>query len=71
MPSTLRTELVEGGVLVCTLDRPDRLNALTRTSLEELAALWRRLEDDEEVRAVLVTGAGRAFCAGGDVAGMT
>ncbi|MGE3621533.1 MAG: enoyl-CoA hydratase/isomerase family protein, partial [Acidimicrobiia bacterium] len=71
VPSTLRTELVEGGVLVCTLDRPDRLNALTRTSLEELAALWRRIEDDEEVRAVLVTGAGRAFCAGGDVSGMT
>jgi 2-(1,2-epoxy-1,2-dihydrophenyl)acetyl-CoA isomerase len=50
-----------------TLNRPERLNALGRNMREELLAAFTRLKDDAGVRVVLVTGAGRAFCSGGDV----
>lgn len=66
---TIRLER-DGAVLVCTLDRPDVLNALSLRSLTDLASLWAALAADPSVGAVVVTGAGRAFCAGGDVSGM-
>jgi len=50
-----------------TLNRPERLNALGRNMREEMLAAMVRLKDDPGVRVVLVTGAGRAFCSGGDV----
>lgn len=52
-----------------TLDRPDRLNAYTPAMGARLAAELARCDDDHEVRAVVVTGAGRAFCAGQDMSG--
>jgi enoyl-CoA hydratase/carnithine racemase len=55
------------GVATLTLDRPERLNALTFEVYEELAAAFRALDTEPGVRAVLLTGAGRAFCSGGDV----
>ena len=58
----------EDGVLIATLDRPDRLNALTATMFAELAELCRRVTDDGAVRIVVLTGAGRGFCAGLDLA---
>jgi enoyl-CoA hydratase/carnithine racemase len=61
--STLRTEL-DDGVLLVTLARPDRLNAFTVDMADELERLFRAVNDDDTVRAVVVTGAGRAFCAG-------
>jgi enoyl-CoA hydratase len=61
---------VEGAVLTCTLNRPDSLNALTSQDLRDLAALWAALADAPEIRAVIITGSGRGFCAGGDVRGM-
>jgi len=64
----VRTEL-DAGVLTVTLDRPSRLNAFTAQMLGELLAAFDRADDDPEVRAVVVTGAGRAFCAGADLAG--
>lgn len=60
----------EDGVLVLTLNRPERLNALTREMMTALLAALRRAALDPAVRAVVLTGAGRAFCAGGDVKDM-
>src|SRR5581483_9973825 len=54
-------------VLTITLDRPDRLNAWTQTMFAELMSAFDRADADDEVRAVIVTGAGRAFCAGADL----
>ncbi len=56
----------EGGVAVLRLDRPERLNALTFDSYRELADTLRDLRRRDAVRAVLITGTGRAFCSGGD-----
>ncbi|HEX9728531.1 MAG TPA: enoyl-CoA hydratase family protein [Gemmatimonadales bacterium] len=54
-------------VATITLNRPDRLNALTFEVYHELRDAFRALDTEEGVRAVVMTGAGRAFCSGGDV----
>jgi enoyl-CoA hydratase/carnithine racemase len=54
-------------VLTITLDRPDRLNAFTPTMQSELIDAFDRADADDDVRAVIVTGAGRGFCAGADL----
>lgn len=59
-----------GPVGVLTLNRPEALNALSRALLEALEARTRELAGDPSVRAVVVTGAGRAFAAGADIAEM-
>lgn len=64
----ITTDLSER-VLTITLNRPDRLNAWTPTMAQELIEAFDRADDDDEVRVVIVTGAGRAFCAGADLAG--
>src|SRR3954470_1919449 len=64
---TLRYDLTDG-VLTITLHRPDRLNAFTATMAHELIAAFDAADADDDVRAVVVTGAGRAFCAGADLA---
>lgn len=58
---------VEDGVAKIVLNRPDDANALTREMAEELFNAAVRCEFDDEVRAVLLTGAGKMFCAGGDL----
>ena len=58
---------VADGVLTITLDRPDRLNAFTAVMRDELIAAFDAADADDDVRAVVVTGAGRAFCAGADL----
>src|SRR2546422_10841996 len=55
------------GVATITLIRPDRLNALTFDVYRELRDTFRTLDDEPGVRAVIITGTGRAFCSGGDV----
>lgn len=55
------------GVATLTLNRPDRLNALTFQVYEELRDVFRALDSEAGVRAIVLTGAGRAFCSGGDV----
>jgi 2-(1,2-epoxy-1,2-dihydrophenyl)acetyl-CoA isomerase len=65
--SVLRVEDGQGGVRTLTLDRPDALNALDRELKEALLAAFRGAARDAHVRAVVVTGAGRAFCAGQDL----
>jgi enoyl-CoA hydratase/carnithine racemase len=56
------------GVLTITLNRPERLNAWTAQMGSELRAAFDRADLDDEVRAIIVTGAGRGFCAGADLA---
>ena len=58
------------GVALCTLNRPDALNSVTREGHHELEDLFVQLAEDGAINAVVLTGAGRAFCAGGDVKGM-
>jgi enoyl-CoA hydratase/carnithine racemase len=65
---TLLTEL-EGGIFTVTLNRPDRLNAFTATMREELLAVFDRADRDDGIRVVIITGAGRGFCAGADLGG--
>src|SRR4051812_35429779 len=60
----------DGGVAVVTLSRPDRLNAWTGRMHTEYRAAFAHLEADRSVRAVVVTGAGRGFCAGADTAAL-
>jgi len=60
-------ESIEDGVATLTLNRPDRLNAFSPDSLGALREAFTRLGSDPAVGAVVLTGAGRAFCAGGDI----
>jgi len=55
------------GVVQVTLNRPERLNAMTVTMFEELESVARALGDDRDTRVVILTGAGKAFCAGYDL----
>src|SRR5690349_588871 len=65
---TVLVELdADAGVATVTLNRPDALNALTVPMKQALLAAFRRLERDKAIRAVVLTGAGRAFCAGQDL----
>ena len=66
MPETIKTEIADG-VLTVTLDRPDRLNALNERMLRELLVVVDEADADDTVRAVIFTGAGRAYCAGADL----
>ncbi len=64
----ITTELADG-VLTITLNRPERLNAWTATMGAEMIAALDAADADDEVRAIIVTGAGRGFCAGADLQG--
>ncbi|MDA0956049.1 MAG: enoyl-CoA hydratase-related protein, partial [Proteobacteria bacterium] len=63
---TIRYEL-DGGVLTLTLNRPDRLNAFNNTMMHEMIAALDAADADDNVRAIVVTGEGRGFCAGADL----
>ena len=58
---------LDDGILTVTLDRSDQLNSFTVQMADELERTFREVNDDDSVRAVIVTGAGRAFCAGMDL----
>lgn len=63
------THRIDDGILTITLNRPDNLNAFVLTMGDELERSLREVNDNDDVRAVVVTGAGRAFCAGMDLNG--
>jgi len=58
---------VSDGILTITLNRPDRLNAFTPVMMKELIAAFDQADADDAVRAVIMTGSGRAYCAGADL----
>src|ERR1700737_2490466 len=66
-PTSFLYEQAVDGVAKITLNRPERLNALTFEVYPELTDTFAALRDEQDVRAVVITGAGRAFCSGGDV----
>ena len=66
-PSSFLYQLTGEGVATITLNRPERLNALTFEVYRELTNLFAELRDESAVRVVVITGSGRAFCSGGDV----
>ena len=66
-PNTFLYEQDDRGIATITLNRPERLNALTFEVYRELTDTFVRLRDQQEVRVVVITGTGRAFCSGGDV----
>ena len=64
--STINTELDDQGVLLVTLNRPERRNAINDVMHVELIELYKRIAADTEAEIVVLTGAGKGFCAGGD-----
>ncbi len=72
MTITSDTVLVDisNNIATITLNRPEKLNALSGEMMDALVPVIERLAEDKEARCVVVTGAGRGFCAGGDIAGM-
>ncbi|WP_420426254.1 crotonase/enoyl-CoA hydratase family protein [Algiphilus sp.] len=64
---TLRTETNEDGICILRLHRPDQMNAFTVQMANELEQFFRGVNDDDSVRAIVVTGEGKAFCAGMDL----
>jgi len=60
---------VADGVATVTLHRPDKLNAFTNTMMRELHMVFDEIDADDNVRAVVMTGSGRGFCAGADLSG--
>lgn len=63
----IRSELLDDGVTLVTIDRPDRRNALSGNALAALHAEFDRIGGDPAIRVVIVTGAGASFCAGADM----
>lgn len=63
-------ESIEGRVVTITFNRPKSLNAVTRPMLQELHSKLVRLRSDDNIGVIIITGAGKAFCAGGDVKSM-
>jgi 2-(1,2-epoxy-1,2-dihydrophenyl)acetyl-CoA isomerase len=58
----------DGNVAVLTLNRPDKMNALSAGMRESFPAILREVQEDDDLRALIITGAGRGFCSGADVA---
>ena len=68
--SLVLTEELEPGIVLVTMNRPERLNALSQGLIAELHATFDRINGDRDVRVVILTGAGRGFCAGDDLKGV-
>lgn len=64
---TIRMDRPQPGIVVATLERPERMNAMTDTMFSELERLAHALEREDDLRVLIITGAGKAFCAGYDL----
>jgi enoyl-CoA hydratase/carnithine racemase len=64
---TLKHDVPEPGILLVTLNRPEVLNAINSTMMAELLTFWQQIESEASTRCVVLTGAGKAFCAGADL----
>ena len=62
---------IQDGILTITLNRPERLNAFNLGMLDDLLVAFDRADADDEVGAIIITGAGRGFCAGQDLSSGT
>ena len=60
---------IADGILTITLDRPDRLNAFNNVMRDEVITALDMADADDDVKAIIFTGSGRAFCAGADLSG--
>ena len=69
MPTNLKFDIADG-IATLTLDRPEKLNAFTNDMLHGLVEALDECDDNDDVRVVILTGAGRGFCSGGDVGTM-
>jgi enoyl-CoA hydratase len=65
--SELQIDRHDGGIVIATINRPARMNAIDRNLIASFEALFDRLDADREARVLILTGAGRAFCAGADL----
>lgn len=65
--STINTNLNDNGILTITLNRPEKLNALNREVLDGLAEIFAQAKENKAVKALLITGEAKAFCAGADI----
>lgn len=63
----VQSSLNEAGIWTLTLNRPEKLNALSEVVLDELSQLFTRAQHDPQIRGIIVTGNGKAFCAGADI----
>ena len=70
MDNSLIQLQVEGGIATLTLNRPDKRNAMSDAMRTEFIAALERVAADKAIRALVLTGAGKGFCAGGDISGM-
>src|SRR6266540_5045822 len=68
MPETFLVDL-DGHVLTVTLNRPEQRNAFSDAMRREMASFWQDLRGDRSVRCIVLTGAGKGFCAGADMEG--
>ncbi len=64
---TLKFDIPEAGIGVVTMNRPERLNALNLNMLEDFFALFDHLNQNDEIRVIIITGEGRGFCSGADL----
>merc|ERR1719456_1939045 len=69
MSKVLKVEKIDGGVLLLTINKPDRMNAWSADLSEDFFEALNTYQNDPEVRVIVLTGEGRAFCAGADAQG--
>ena len=73
-PSSLRfkhfqVSFPEDHIIQITLDRPDKLNCIDKTTSQEITDIWQQFDEDENLWVGIITGNGRAFCTGADLQG--